>query len=113
MPNYNLKCSSKKCGENFDAICSFKEYDVKFINTKCPKCSKNKPTVNTDLKHAPWFLNSPDKMNNFEYAAKKNFSKAEDESRNAKEEAVKRGIKSPYSDLPDITDNGKKMNFIE
>lgn len=112
MPTYNLICTRKKCKHEFDTICSFKEYEVKFANTKCPACGKKKPKVSDKL-FAPAFIGSSDKMNGFTYAAQKNFEKATVESMTAKEEAAKRGIRSPYADLPDITDNGNKMNFIE
>lgn len=111
MPEYNLKCGVKKCGHEYSTICSFKEFDAKFANTPCPKCGKKK-SKQTGM-HNVHFVGSSDKMNNFEYAAKTNFEKATVESMTAKEEAAKKGIRSPYADLPDYTDNGNKMNFID
>jgi ssDNA-binding Zn-finger/Zn-ribbon topoisomerase 1 len=112
MPNYSLVCGRKKCQHRFDSICSFKEYDLKFANVECPECGKKKPKL-SDEPVAPAFINSSDKMNGFTYAAQKNFENATIHSATAKEEAKKRGIRSPYADLPDITDNGNKMNFTE
>jgi predicted nucleic acid-binding Zn ribbon protein len=111
MPEYNLKCSSKKCGHEFTAICSFKDYDAGFPGVECPECGKKK--VKTFGLNNVFFIGSSDKMNNFEYAAKTNFNKAQVESITAKEEAIKKGVKSPYADLPDLTDNGNRMNFID
>lgn len=112
MPTYNLQCSSKKCKHTFSSICSFKEYDAKFANTECPKCGKKKP-IRSSAIEAPAFIYSSDKMNGFTYAAQKNFEKATIESMTAKEEAAKKGITSPYADLPDFTDNGNRMNFTD
>lgn len=52
-------------------------------------------------------------MNNFQYAAEKNFESAQIQSSDARAEAKKKGITSPYADLPDFTDNGRRMNFID
>ncbi len=111
MPQYSFRCTKKKCQHEFDDVCSFKDFDEGFPNVKCPKCGKKKPEklLNTSVS----FLNNPDKMNNFTYAAQKNFDKATQESTNARDEARKKGITSPYADLPDFTDNGRRMNFID
>jgi hypothetical protein len=90
----------------------FSDYDNKFVDVKCPKCGKKKPT-HVFVLSPVHFVNNPDKMNNFEYAAEKNFEKAQIESSTAREEARKKGIVSPYADVPDFTENGRRMNFID
>jgi putative FmdB family regulatory protein len=111
MPNYEFRCSKKKCAHLFEEICSFKDFEAGFPKIKCPKC-KGKKVVKL-MNFTVNALNSTDKMNNFEYAAEKNFEKAQIESFIAKEEAKKKGITSPYADLPDYTDNGRRMNFVD
>lgn len=110
MPEYSFRCKSKKCQHEFDDLCSFA--DEKFEEVKCPKCGKNKPKKVFTINRVS-FVGSSDKMNNFEYAAKKNFEAAQVESSTARAEAAKRGMGNPYPDLPDFTDNGRKMNFVE
>jgi len=111
MPQYSFRCSKKTCKHEFEELCSFSDFDLGFPNIKCPKCGKKKPEkiLNT-IVH---FGNNPDKMNNFEVAARRNMEKAQKESQAAREEGARRGIENPYTELPDITDNGRKMNFIE
>jgi putative FmdB family regulatory protein len=111
MPNYEFKCKKKKCSKVFSEICTLKEFEAGFPDVLCPDCggTKVEKLMNTRV----GILNSTDKMNNFEYAAEKNFEKAQVESMTAKEEAAKRGITSPYAELPDFTDNGNRMNFVE
>lgn len=112
MPKYSFCCSKKKCNHNFDEICSFRDFDNNFVGLKCPKCGKKKPdrvfTINS-----VGVVGNLAKMNNFQYAGEKNFEKAQQESSSAREEAKKKGIVSPYADLPDFTDNGRRMNFVE
>lgn len=112
MPEYSFVCKSKKCQNKFDAFCTFDDFEDKFVDVECPKCGKKKPkyifTINSIT-----FGNNPDKMNNFQYAAEKNFEGAQIESSNAKREAARKGITSPYADLPDFTDNGNRMNFVD
>lgn len=111
MPEYNLKCQVKKCGHEFATICSFKEYDAGFVNVECPECGKKK--VKQYGLNSVHFLNNPDKMNNFEYAAKKNFEKATVGSTTARKEAAKKGVRSLYPDQPHLTDGGNRMKFID
>lgn len=110
MPAYSFQCSKKTCKTVFEEICTFSDFDQGFPNVKCPKCGKKKPKRAIT---APAFGNNPDKMNNFEYAAQKNFNNAQIQSHTAREEASKKGIVSPYADLPDFTDNGRRMNFVD
>ena len=112
MPEYSFRCTKKKCGHEFNSICSFRDYDEGFVNVECPECGKKKPK-RILVFSAVHFVGSPDKMNNFSYAAEKNFERAQQESANAREEAAKKGITSPYADLPDFTDNGNRMNFTD
>jgi putative FmdB family regulatory protein len=112
MPEYEFCCVSKKCGNEFKALCSFQDYDEGFKNVKCPKCGKKKPKKVFSL-NSVHFVGNPDKMNNFEYAAHKNFDKAQQESAGARDEARKKGVVSPYADLPDFTNNGNRMNFVD
>lgn len=112
MPQYTLICTKKTCKHEFDEICSFSDYDDKFSKVKCPECGKKKPKLSEKLNRIH-FIGSTDKMNNFTYAAQTNFNNAIEESTAAKEEARKRGITSPYADLPDFTDNGNRMNFVD
>lgn len=111
MPNYEFQCKNKKCSNYFEEVCTISDFDADFPEVRCPKCKSKK--IKRLLSGCPVFLNSPDKMNNFEYAAEKNFEKAQIESSTAKELARKKGITSPYNDLPDFTDNGRRMNFID
>lgn len=110
MPYYLFRCTKKKCQHEFEEMFTFSEFDQGCPKAKCPKCGKKKPDRLIAMAH---FGNNPDKMNNFEFAAQKNFDRATQESSNARDEAKKKGIKSPYADLPDFTENGKRMNFIE
>lgn len=110
MPEYSFRCTKKKCQHEFDEICTFN--DVDFVDVKCPKCGKNKPKKVFTINRVS-FVGSTDKMNNFQYAAEKNFEAAQIESSTARAEAKKRGMTSPYADLPDFTDNGRRMNFVD
>jgi len=110
MPEYNLCCKKKTCKHEFTALCSFKDFDNGFSDVGCPKCGKKKPKHILSL--SVHFVGNPDKMNNFEYAAEKNFERAQQESSLARNEARKKGI-NPYANLPDFTDNGRRMNFVD
>lgn len=111
MPIYSFTCSKKTCQKNFDEICSFSDFDAGFPSVKCPDCGKKKPKP--VMNRQVCFANSTDKMNDFTYAAKKNFANAMVESSNAREEAKKKGLRSPYAEVPDFTDNGNRMNFVD
>src|SRR6185437_11579900 len=100
MPEYSFRCTKKKCQHEFNALCSFDDFDEGFSGIKCPACGKKKPEHIFALNRVH-FVGSTDKMNNFEYAAEKNFEKAQIESSTAREEAAKKGITSPYANLPD------------
>jgi putative FmdB family regulatory protein len=110
MPTYEFKCKKKTCGTVFSELCSFTEFDAGFPDVRCPECNGKKVEIGLGCASA---LNSTDKMNNFEYAAEKNMERAQGESAAARDEARKKGLRSPYADLPDFTDNGRRMNFTE
>lgn len=111
MPEYSFRCSKKKCSYEFEEICSFSDFDNNFVDVKCPECGKKKPNK-IFVVNRVHSVGGSDKMNNFEYAAEKNMERAQIESHTAREEAAKKGINS-YNNLPDFTDNGRRMNFID
>ena len=109
MPIYDFVCTKKKCKKEFQKICSFKE-DLNTV--KCPACNGKVKKV-FDIETLRIHISgTTSKMDNFEYAAKKNMNKAQNESSRAREEAAKQGINT-YNNLPDFTDNGNRMNFID
>lgn len=107
MPNYEFRC--KECSHVFEHLCTWKEYDDGFPGLNCPECQGSIGHTLT----VPGIIGTSSKMDNFEYAAEKNMDKARVESSTAREQAKKLGIESPYGDVPDFTDNGRRMNFID
>lgn len=110
MPTYEFVCTKKTCKHEFSELCSFSDYENGFTSIACPECGKKKPKKL--LSANVLFADSPDKMNNFEWFGQKNMEAAQVQSHNAREEAKKRGI-APYRELPDGTDNGRRMNFVD
>jgi putative FmdB family regulatory protein len=93
MPSFVFQCS--KCQHVFEELCGVEDRK----KVKCVKCrSKKIQQVFTP----PTIIGTSSKMDNFDYAAQKNFDRAQGESRTAREEAAAREL-DPYRHIDDIS----------
>jgi putative FmdB family regulatory protein len=92
---YNFHC--KKCELNFETLCRYEARD----KVKCPQCNKKKGLENVI---GGFHILGPtkSKRGDMEWAGPYNFEKAQIESSDAREQAVKKGI-DPYRNIDDIT----------
>ena len=95
MPCYDFKCDD--CRIQFEEFCR-KITDRESV--VCPKCSK---PVSQMFLTAPCILGVTDsKKDNFEWFARHNFEKAQNESRTAQATAKAKGL-DQYRNIDDIT----------